>query len=1314
MPGAYPLSPMQSGMLYQSLLADGTAERAGYDLEQVHVLLREQLDPAVFASAWNEVARRHEVLSCCIQWMGVERPVQVPRHNVSVPFELLDWRASDLARQRRAYLASDRNRGFDLTCAPLMRVMVALTSDGRSELVWSFHHILMDGRSYPRILGEVFTCYADLIAGRAVPPARDPRVYADYVEWLANHDHRPSLAYFKALLAGKREPTPLPLALPGALALTESGHGELRLAVSHDSHQGLREMALRHGTTVGGLLQAAWALLLSRLTGDRDVLFGTVRTCRYSALDGAAESMVGLLINTLPARVRIDEQATVGDLLAAMRAQWQEQKAHNLTPLIDVLGQSECAPGVPLFESVLIYDNREINEVLREQDASWATRRCEIHEQPSTPLALVASDGVALKLRLLYDRRRLSNASAGQLGRHLVTLLENFPHAMRVGDVEVLTPVQANAIVHGQNSTSWPVAGNRLIHELFEAQVDLRGTATACEADGQHHSYADIEARANRLAHALRARGVGPGSFVGVCLGRGAGLVAALLGIAKSGAAYVPLDEDYPPGRMTFMLSDAAVAVLVTEARFAGLWPGEVLLHDSAEVANASPERPVRVAAASDVCYAIYTSGSTGNPKGVVMTHHAVVNTLDWVSRTFEVGPADRALFVTSPGFDLSVYDVFGALGAGATLVVASSICLQEPRLLLRHLLENRISIWNSAPAALQRLAALFPRQVSNDLRLVLLSGDWISVGLPDLIRSTFPLARVISLGGATEAAIWSNWYAVKAVDPHWHSIPYGRPIQNTQYYVLDGRLKPVPTNVAGDLYISGVNLAKGYLNRPELTAERFVANPFLSGARMYATGDRARYLPDGELELLGRADLQVKIRGYRIELGEIEATLLTVTGIREAVCSVLTDASGAQVLVAYLTLGGLGAPETALIQEQLRKTLPAYMVPSRFVILAELPLSVSGKVERKALPTEFDEPVNTERVLPRSDAEVRMAKIWKYLLKSRDIGVTDNFFALGGDSLLAVALVVEIQREFAIEMPLAHILEHPTLGELTASLHSRVDRGHHLSTLNPGGSGPPFILFCGSGGFGFIYNELARWLGKSQVVHVIHAVGADNDEERVDHSIGELAAIYMPQIVAAFPTGPLFIGGYSFGALVAYEVASRFELAGRKVELLVSFDGLAPGHPFRQPFKAQLARHIGLWRGLDTAGRRDYLKARLTNLRNRFWKAKAQPEPWVDRLDADLQKRLDKVRAGVWGSRNKYKPQRQLRCDFLLLKAESPPDWPGWQTDTFYGWGSYVAGPINTVTVPGTHLELFTSQNCSVMAQTLIGLRDQHLALRG
>jgi amino acid adenylation domain-containing protein len=1330
---------MQAGMLFQSLLGQ-SSRGEGYDIEQMHMVFAEPLVPAVLARAWTLVSRRHPLLSSSFRWEGVSRPEQRVEANVSVTVEVEDWSGlteDERSRRLTEFLARDRARAFDLTHAPLMRLTVFPIGSQRAEVVWTFHHLLLDGRSMPQVLVEAFDAYAALVRGDSpeFPPA--PRPYRDYIDWLAARDTAPSLDFFRKLLRGKATPTPLPLSEPAGRPLAGAGYGEAVFRVEPAVAERARAFVKTNGATLGTLVQAAWALVLGRTTGQDDVVFGTTRACRRSALDGDAESMIGLFINTLPVRAALSDASSVGELLATLRGQSLALRDHEHTPLVEVQGVSDIPRGTPLFETLLMFENRELNHALRAADARWAERTVALHEQPSPPLTVTVFDDQELEIRVLYDRRRFRDAVVERITGYLATAIAELSLDIhrKLASVDVLPEAERRGILLDWNRTSRPFEVS-LIHAPFEERARLQPNAVAVEGDGsmtdgvrKHETltYSALDARANRLAQALVARGAGPGEFVGICLERGIDLVVALLAVAKSGAAYVPLDPAYPVDRIAFMLEDAKTLLVVTEARHQALFartsnaaaPGAagacptlvVDGPDAAAIAAMPPVVPARTAEAGDVCYAIYTSGSTGRPKGVVLTHEAVVNTFDWVSRTFGVGPGDRLLFVTSPCFDLSVYDTFGALGAGATVVVAGRELLADPEALAAAIVDRHITIWDSAPAALQRLTPFFPPAAADSaLRLVMLSGDWIPLSLPDTLRDAFPRARIMSLGGATEAAIWSNWYAIETIDPRWSSIPYGRPIQNARYHVLDARMRPVPPGVAGDLYIGGTCLAQGYLHQPELTAERFVRDPFseIPGQRLYKTGDLARYFDDGEIEFLGRADFQVKIRGYRVELGEVEAALAQAPGVRDAVCVACKDASGQKSLVGYVVARDGATIDPEAIKAYVATRLTDFMVPSQIVALAAIPLSPNGKVDRPALPDPSSGAAATDMVAPRSVFERKMASIWQELLRRDRVGLNDDFFALGGHSLLAVMLVSRIERDFGVKVRLSSVLQNPTVGKLAAAVQGATPADQHrkhLVTLNGEGTRPPLFLVSGAGGFGFCFHGIARFVRDRHPVHVLNAIGAEDDREGVERTIEAAAEIYLPQILAAAPRGPIIIGGYSFGVLVAFELAHRLRDLGREVPLMISFDGFAPGYPEQMTLPRRVLDHV---KELLRGHAREYARARLANLRGRVLEKLGRAEdrlPAIPDADAETDRRLRRLEAALWRARGLYKPTRRWTGELLLLKTSLSERWLGnHMDDPLYGWRAHTSGAITVSTVMGGHHSMFEEDNQRLMAEAILG----------
>ncbi|OGQ10214.1 MAG: hypothetical protein A2138_08670, partial [Deltaproteobacteria bacterium RBG_16_71_12] len=1053
-PGAgLPLNALQQGMLFQALLAP----EAGFDVEQLVVRLDEAVDVRALADAWRLVGERYDALRLSFVWAGLAQPLQRFQAAVDPEIAVHDWSAvDDDAGEARlaALIEGDRRRAFDLTKPP-WRVHLCRMAHARTVMLWTVHHLVIDGRCFARVLDDVMEAHAALRVGRrpalgAVGRPLEEVVRARSARPPDDTDTEP----WRTLLKGRQAPTPLPFAEPTSNPLPDRGTGTVTWQLDPGTTAGLHALAVACGAKMSDVVHAMWALLLARWCAERDVVFGSTRSTRRGPPREDAPAVVGMFINTLPMRASLDDHRSLRDLLGELRRQARAVRGRHTTPLVDIARYAGLPGGVPLFETLVMFDVADLGEVLRRSNDAWQQRPVELLEQPPLPLVLTAFDGQRLTLRLLFQRRRLRDVVAERLLRHLDTLARRMAQGgeQLLGDIDALPDDERDTILARWNATERPFAEQLRIHQGFEQHADLQPDAVAIVQGGTALSYRTLDERANRLAHLLRQRGAAPGSFVGLCVDRTPNLVTALLAVAKSGAAYVPLDPEYPPDRIGFMLHDSGAGLVVTERALRDRLGDRdclVIDGDDQSAIDAMPAtRPGPVGTADDACYAIYTSGSTGKPKGVLLSHRAVINTFDWVTRTFAVGPRDRLLFVTSPCFDLSVYDTFGALAAGATIEVASGAELKDPVALARKLSRGDVTIWDSAPQALVRLLPHLPERASaSRLRLVMLSGDWIPLSLPPALQRTFPGVAVRSLGGATEAAIWSNWFPVEALEPRWVSVPYGRPIQNARYHVLDHRMRPVPPGVPGELFIGGACLAQGYLNRPELTAERFVADPFRERepdgrpARLYRTGDLARYFDDGNLELLGRSDFQVKVRGFRVELGEIEAVLRQQAGVDDAVCVAKKDAAGEVAVWAYVTLraGADIAAEAAptALRRALAARLPDFMLPAGVIVLDQLPVSANGKLDRAALPDPATAAGPRTATPPRTALEHSLVAIWSELLRRNAVGIDDNFFELGGHSLLAVHLVSRLKRDLGLDLPLSRVLAHPTIAALAARIET-------------------------------------------------------------------------------------------------------------------------------------------------------------------------------------------------------------------------------------------------------------------------------------
>jgi amino acid adenylation domain-containing protein len=1071
---SFPLSALQQGMLYHALAKPGS----GVDIEQMVWDLPEAIDAPALRSAWEQVVARHDVLRVAFQWAGLPEPRQQVMQKAGLPWTELDWTKIDAAGQASAlkdFLHKDRAKGFALDQAPLLRLTLIRRGQGGGEhwtLVWTFHHAILDGRSFPPLVQEVFARYEARRSGdtgennpstttgpeAAKTSDRASQLsFREHVTRLQTLDHTASESFWREALRGFSAPTPLTVDRPQK-ASASVGHDALRLSSGQTT--GLRGFAQSHGVSLGTLVQAAWSILLSRYSGQRDVVFGVTRAGRRSPPAGVAAEP-GLFINTVPLRVQIDPERPLVDYLKEVRARWQALHDHEHTPLAQVQAWSEVPAGQPLFESLVVFENYQLQERLRALGGPWAARSFDLIEQTNFPLTLAACDGTELEVKLQFDPARFAAATAHRLLQHVLTLLTSMPaFASRKVRCLPLLPSgeQCELLVHsGTPVVEFPPDGTLVT--WFDAQVAKTPERIAVT---HHHqgartelTYRELNARADRLARQLAARGIGPDALVGLFLERTTELIVGILGILKAGGAYVPMEASSPGERLAFMIKDAALPLIVTQRSLTGKLPGSaaaavLCVEDLAsdDTAALPPLNPARAPTAENLAYVIYTSGSTGRPKGTLVTHHNVVRLFRSTGRLFDFNHDDVWTLFHSAAFDFSVWEIWGALLHGGRLVVVPWLVSRSPAQFRALLAEERVTVLNQTPSAFRQLIHEDAASARDGLalRFVIFGGEALDLRslAPWFERHDDQHPRLVNMYGITETTVHVTYRALSADDLDAGSV-IGAPLPDLQLYLLDEDLRPVPIGVPGELFVGGDGLARGYLNRPELTEARFIPNPFSPGTRLYRTGDRARWLPDFDLEYLGRLDQQVKIRGFRIEPGEIEALLRRHPAVRDVVV-LARDADGERRLVAYVVPVDATAPGVDF-RAYLQPHLPEYMVPSAFVRLERLPLTEQGKLDHRALPApEPSRPeLTTPYVAPRTPAEKILATAWQAVLRVKQVGVDDNFFELGGNSLRLVQLLGRLSAAYAA-VTLSLLFRFPTVRQLAAQLEQS---GPSLSRLN-------------------------------------------------------------------------------------------------------------------------------------------------------------------------------------------------------------------------------------------------------------------------
>jgi aspartate racemase len=850
------------------------------------------------------------------------------------------------------------------------------------------------------------------------------------------------------------------------------------------------------------------------------------------------------------------------------------------------------------------------------------------------------------------------------------------------------------------DSESGKDRGGLCIHGAFELRAQIAPDSVALVFEDQSLTYKQLNERANQLAHYLRARGVSVESLVGICLERSIDLIVALLGVLKAGAAYVPLDPVYPQARLASILEDAQVSIVVANEQSLAKcsYPGtKVVCIDSVAIANESRENPIAGATGTNLSYVIYTSGSTGKPKGVQVEHRSVINLVEGGRSLLDLSDKDVWTVFHSYAFDLSVWEIWTCLLTGGRLVVVPRRLIQAPGEFFELLCRERVTVLNLTPSAARQLIYARQRMVSpsveHTLRLIICGGESLpgDVGL-QLLRWGVP---VWNFYGPTEATVWSTALLVDAAHCNAASVPIGRPLANIDVHVLDSQMRPVPRGAQGELYIGGKCLARGYLNSGELTATKFVQNPLSqeAGARLYKTGDGCRYDADGNLEFLGRADQQVKINGFRVELGEIDKALADHAAVREAVAELRTNARGEKRLVTYLVATPGFNASTLGLREFLSQKLPDYMLPSRFIWIDHIPLTANGKIDRSSLPIPEEVEFSRDRSIadPTDLLQLELTKVWEKILAIQPIGIHDNFFDLGGDSLLAVRLFVEIGKICRRNLPLATLVRHPTIAQLATVIQQEdwIPSWSSLVPIQESGSRMPFFCVHAVGGNVLNYFELSRRLGREQPFYALQARGLDGRASPCT-SIEEMAAHYIREIRTCQRTGPYFLGGESFGGIVAFEMAQQLRGQGEATALLVLLDATPEENPVR-PVLRKLTSRLHLMARMGPVESMSYFARELKRV---GMKLTAEGRG-MQNEDSDLPFSLREIRRINSEAHENYTPRPYPGPALLFRTHES-------LLFADMGWRNLIAGDLQIKEVPGDHQNFINEPHVRILAQEL------------
>lgn len=1032
------------------------------------------LSAEVIEKSINEIIRRHESLRTVFEVVSGQ-PVQVvvPEYLIELPVvDLIQQSEADRETELIRLVLREAALPFQLSVLPLMRTKLVLAGEGDQLLLLTMHHIITDGLSVKIFTDELMALSQAFSEGKPSPLSPLPIQYGDFAiwqqEWLQGEVLQTQLDYWKQQLA---DLTVLELPTDFTRPAVSTHHGgDERVELSDDLSGRIRELSRREGVTLFVTLLAAFCVLLSRYAQQDDIAVGTPVAGRDRV---ELEGLIGFFINTLVLRVDVSGNPTFRDLLGRVREASLGAFTHQDLPfekLVEELHPSRDLSRNPLFQVSF----QLLPEFGGIEEAEPPTRSAEIDQGTAMfdlGLDIWETDN-GLSGMIEYSADLFERHTLRRMATHYRNLLASVAAnpERRISELSVLSADEERQILVDWNQTAASYPKGVTLHQLFEEQVARTPDKVAVVFEQRRLTYGELNCRANQLAHYLKRFGIGPDVVVGICLERSPETLISLLAVLKAGACYVALEASYPQERLTFMLLDAKAKVVVTHSHLADRIPANLrcvnIDLDEQAFAREATENPPPEARAENLAVVIYTSGSTGRPKGVMLTHRGLCNRFFWGTAADGITDKDSILQVLSFSFDFSVWDVFTALFSGARLVMAQPGWLYDSKYLVDQICEEKVTVVGLVPSILEVLLNEPGIEDCKSLRKVFTGGETLSVSLQQRFFERLG-AQLYNTYGPTETSIDVACWICKREDNQ-RSVPIGRPNANTQLYLLDQYLQPVPVGVRGELYIGGENLARGYLNHPQLTAEKFIPNPFSAqpGARLYRTGDLVRYRPDRELEFLGRIDKQVKLRGFRIELGEIEAMLAGHQRVAEVAVTTEERTNASTRLIAYVVPSAGQTVTANELRKYAKKNLPGYMVPSDFVFLGAMPRTANGKLDPRALPVVGrNRPALEEAfTLPRTPTEVVLAKIWTEVLGLEQLGVNDNFFELGGHSLLATQVISRVRATFQIEVPLRSIFETPTVAELAGIIdqipqrQQRSDQIAHLpreqfrATLSPDG----------------------------------------------------------------------------------------------------------------------------------------------------------------------------------------------------------------------------------------------------------------------
>jgi amino acid adenylation domain-containing protein len=1321
----HPLSLGQQALWFLYQMA---RESVAYNVFNT-ALIRSNIDINALNRAWQKVVHRHPILrTTYINYKG--RPFQIINYQLECSLQIRDasnWSEEYLKEQ----ISIEIDRTFNLEKDPVVRLNLFTQSAQKHILLLTGHHIAGDLWSSDLIFNELRFWYAaetEQLSPQQIEDSLPKNLpYSQFVHWQSEMLSSPRgeklWEYWQKQLSGELPILNLPTDRPRPPM--QSFRGETHIfRLNEQLIQGLREIARATGTTLYKLMLAAYFALLYRYTNQEDILVGTPMLGRPGR---EFKGVVGYFVSSVVLRASLSGNLTFKDLLAQLSSTVKEAQRYQDYPfpvLVEKLQPQRDTSRSPLFQVNFTWHKQRWCESGKELGFKMDPYPTGHKPGASFDLDLMVREiGEVIQVCWQYNTDLFDGATIARMAGHYHTLLEAIAAnpKQKISELPLLTEIERHQLHVEWNNTWAEYPQDKCIHQLFEEQVERSPDASAVVFEEEQLTYRELNARANQLAHYLQSLGVGPEVLVGICVQRSREMVIGLLGILKAGGAYVPIDPAYPQERLTFILEDSCVSVLLTQAQLIEKLPQQssrivYLDFESEEIASQSESNSHSPVTSANLAYAIYTSGSTGKPKGAMNTHQGICNRLLWMQDSYQLTSDDSVLQKTPFSFDVSVWEFFWPLLVGARLVMASPEGHKDPAYLVKAIAQYQITTLHFVPSMLQLFLETPGLKACTCLHQVMCSGEALAFDLVERFFTRLPEVKLHNLYGPTEAAVDVTFWECKP-DYQDSIIPIGRPIANTQLYILDSDLQPVPIGVPGELHIGGVGLARGYLNRPDLTDQKFIPNPFSDqpDARLYKTGDLARYLPDGNIEYLGRIDNQVKIRGFRIELGEIEAVLSLHPDVRETAVIATENVALDKQLVAYVVCHQQPTPAISDLRRFLKEKLPEYMVPGAFVVLEALPLTPNGKVDRRALASQKWQsasvaPNEIIAVAPRDKFEFQVTKIWEKVLGINSIGIRDNFFEVGGHSLLAARLLAEIEKVFDKKLPLSAIFQSPTVEQLADILREPEwsSPSPSMVVIQPGiGSYKPPLFCIHALGRGLeFYRPLMNYIDRSQPVLGLSTQIMD-EKLAPPNRVEELAAYYIKEMRTFQPHGPYFLLGVSFGGTVAFEMARQLHDLGEKVALLGLLDTYEPA-ALKNFFQIKKSQPLTKIQQLEPAvflekaksnlsGKIEYLTHIQWRILCKLYRAVGRPLPiYLENFthgELNTQALIHYV-AGVYPGRAS------------IFKAVSTAATFG--ADRELGWGEVITGGIEVHDIPSDHLGMLKEPHVRILGEKLQACIDR------